>query len=151
MAVDESLVGRQYTAAGTHLVGREAVREFARAVGALHPFHLDVAAAREAGHADVVAPPTFAVVVAQPATDRLMSDDEVGLSYSRIVHGEQTFTHHAPIVAGDELSARMTVQSVRMAGGAAMLTLRTEVDTIEGEPRSTVIAMLVHRPAEEVA
>jgi acyl dehydratase len=143
--VDQDLVGRQYSAADTFVVGREAVREFADAVGAVHPLHHDVAAAREAGHGDVVAPPTFAVTVAQPATDRMMADPSVGLEYSRIVHGEQVFAHHAPIVAGEELTALMTVASVRPAAGAVMLTLRTEVATVAGEPRSTVTALLVHR------
>lgn len=140
-----ALAGRSYSAAASYLVGREAVRQFALAVGAEHPFHHDVPAARDAGFDDVVAPPTFAVVVAQPATDRLMADPEVDLEYSRIVHGEQTFTHHAPIVAGDELAATMTVASVRVAAGAQMLTLVTEVTTVTGEPRSTVTALLVHR------
>jgi len=145
MTVDPTLAGRTYSAAGTHVVGREAVRQFAGAVGAAHPLHHDVEAARRAGFGDVVAPPTFAVVVAQPATDAMMADPEVGLEYSRIVHGEQTFAHHAPIVAGDELEATMTVASVRAAAGAAMLTLVTQVTTVAGEPRSTVTALLVHR------
>jgi len=145
VTVHPTLAGRSYSAAGSYVVGRETVRQFAGAVGAEHPLHHDVVAAREAGYGDVVAPPTFAVVVAQPATDAMMADPEVGLEYSRIVHGEQTFAHHAPIVAGDELEARMTVASVRSAGGAAMLTLVTQVTTTAGEPRSTVTALLVHR------
>lgn len=145
MTLDPTLAGRTYAAAASHLVGREAVRQFAGAVGAEHPLHHDVTAARHAGFGDVVAPPTFAVVIAQPATDAMMADPTVGLEYSRIVHGEQTFVHHAPIVAGDELEATMTVASVRAAGGAAMLTLVTEVTTVSGEPRSTVTALLVHR------
>jgi len=140
-----TLAGRSYSAAASYVVGREAVRHFAGAVGAVHPLHHDVCAARRAGFGDVVAPPTFAVVVAQPATDAMMADPEVGLEYSRIVHGEQTFAHHAPIVAGDELEARMTVASVRVAAGAAMLTLVTQVTTLSGEPRSTVTALLVYR------
>jgi len=145
VTVHPALAGRTYSAAGSYVVGREAVRQFAGAVGAEHPLHHDVAAARRAGFGDVVAPPTFAVVVAQPATDAMMADPEVGLEYSRIVHGEQSFAHHAPIVAGDELDATMTVASVRSAGGAAMLTLVTRVSTTTGEPRSTVTALLVHR------
>ena len=134
MTVHPTLAGRSYSAAGSYVVGRETVRQFAGAVGAEHPLHHDV-----------VAPPTFAVVVAQPATDAMMADPEVGLEYSRIVHGEQTFAHHAPIVAGDELEATMTVASVRAAAGAAMLTLVTQVTTVAGDPRSTVTALLVHR------
>lgn len=145
MSVEPTLAGRTYSAPDSYVVGREVVRQFAAAVGADHPLHHDPVAARAAGFDDVVAPPTFAVVVAQPATDRMMADPEVGLEYSRIVHGEQTFAHHAPIVAGDELNATMTVSSVRSAAGAAMLTLVTEVTTVSGDARSTVTALLVHR------
>ncbi len=143
--VAPDLAGRTFSAPATYVVGREIVRQFSQAVGADHPLHHDEHAAREAGFDDVVAPPTFAVVVAQPATDRMMADPEVGLEYSRIVHGEQVFDHHAPITAGDELEATMTVSAVRAAAGAHLLTLVTEVTTVSGEPRSTVTALLVHR------
>ena len=145
MTDDASLAGRHYSAPATYVVAREVVRQFADALGVDHPLHRDEVAAREAGYADVVAPTTFAVVVAQPATDAMMADPTVGLEYSRIVHGEQVFVHHAPIVAGDELTAEMTVAGVRAAAGASMLTLVTEVATVAGEPRSTVTALLVHR------
>ncbi|WP_380167055.1 MaoC family dehydratase N-terminal domain-containing protein [Jannaschia sp. R86511] len=145
MTDDAPLAGRRYSAPATYVVGREVVRQFADAVGAEHPLHHDEVAAREAGFTDVVAPPTFAVVVAQPATDAMMADPTVDLEYSRIVHGEQQFVHHAPIVAGDELTATMTVAGVRAAAGASMLTLVTEVATVDGDARSTVTALLVHR------
>ena len=86
MTVDPTLAGRSYSAAASYVVGREVVRQFAGAVGADHPLHHDVAAARQAGFGDVVAPPTFAVVVAQPATDAMMADPGTGLEYARIVH-----------------------------------------------------------------
>lgn len=145
MAVDASLVGRHYPVGDSFVVGREAVRDFSRAIGARHPHHFDVQAAREAGFRDVVSPSTFAAVVGQRSTDRLIDDPEVGIVYSRVVHGEQAFTHHAPIVAGDELGVALTVDSVRMAGPVAMLTIRNEIATTAGEPRCTAVTMLVHR------
>ncbi len=148
MAVDASLIGRHYPVGASFLVGREAVRDFSRAIGAVHPHHFDVAAARSAGFADVVSPSTFACVVGQRSTDRLIDDPEVGIQYFRVVHGEQAFTHHAPIVAGDELGVALTVDAVRMAGPVAMLTIRNEIGTMTGEPRCTAVTMLVHRAAE---
>ncbi|WP_336920691.1 FAS1-like dehydratase domain-containing protein [Aquipuribacter sp. SD81] len=147
MTLDQGLVGREYPADEPFVVGREAVRAFARAVGATHPWHHDVGAARAAGFADLVAPPTFLVVAAQGATQRLVADPEVGIEYARVVHGEQGFEHHAPVVAGEELLVTTTVAALRQAAGVDMLTLRTEVTTVAGEARSTVTAMLVHRGA----
>ena len=70
MTINPDLQGRSYPAAEVYDVGREKIREFARAVKASHPAHFDVEAAAALGHSDVVAPPTFAIIVAQRADGR---------------------------------------------------------------------------------
>ena len=74
MSINPEIVGRVYPAEGTYAVGREKIREFARAVHAKHPFHYDVESARAAGYADVIAPPTFAIILAQAADAALIND-----------------------------------------------------------------------------
>jgi acyl dehydratase len=143
--VDPGLAGRVYPPGEPFVVGREQVRAFAAAVGADHPHHHVVAAARAAGYADVVAPPTFAVVVGQRSDRRLVADPSAGIDYSRVVHGEQSFTHHRPIVAGDELVATLHVDSVRSAGGHSMVTTRNEIATVGGKPVATVTSTIVVR------
>jgi acyl dehydratase len=86
----------------TYAVGREKVREYAYAVGETDPRYLDPDKAREAGFADVVAPPMFAAVYAGPAVFPAIMDS--GLDFSRMVHGAQEFTWHEPVVAGDEIT-----------------------------------------------
>ena len=66
MPVNTQAVGKTYEPA-LYAVGREKIKEYARAVGETNPLHLDVEAARAAGYADVVAPPMFAVVYSAPA------------------------------------------------------------------------------------
>ncbi len=85
-----SAVGRTFPPV-VYAVGREKIREYAAAVGETNPLHLDVAAARAAGHADVVAPPMFAVVYAAPAIAPVFTDPEVGIDFARMVHGGQAF------------------------------------------------------------
>jgi acyl dehydratase len=143
--VAPGLAGRSYPPGEPFAVGREQIRAFAAAVGADHPHHHDVAAARAAGYPDVVAPPTFVVVVAQRSDARLLADPASGIDYSRVVHGEQAFTHHRPVVAGDELVATLHVDAVRSAGGHAMVTTRNEVVTVDGEPVATVTSTIVVR------
>ena len=63
MSLDPSFVGRSYPPTAPYQVGREKIREFATAIGATDPAHHDPAAARALGHPDVVAPPTFPVIV----------------------------------------------------------------------------------------
>ena len=143
--IDPGLAGRSYPPGEPFAVGREQVRAFAAAVAADHPWHHDVAAARAAGYDDLVAPPTYAAVVAQRSDARLISDPAAGIDFSRVVHGEQSFTHHRPIVAGDELVASLHVDGVRMMGGNAMVTTRSEISTPTGEPVCTAVSMIVIR------
>ncbi len=105
-------VGKEF-APVTYAVGREKVREYAFAVGETSPLHLDPEAARAAGHADVVAPPMFAVVYSAPALGPALFDPEVGLDFARMVHGGQEFAWGPLVVAGDEVTTTARVADVR--------------------------------------
>ncbi|MGY1916158.1 FAS1-like dehydratase domain-containing protein [Blastococcus sp. SYSU DS0973] len=148
MALDRGLVGRSYPPSAVHEVGRVALAEFAVAVGATDPVHLDPEAARAAGHPDVIAPPTFAVVVSLGAANVVLDDPDVALDYSRVVHGEQRFAHHRPIRAGDRLVATTSIEAVRSVGGNDLLTTRVELTTEDGEAVCTATTMLVARGAD---
>ena len=145
MALDQSFVGRSYPPTEPYLVGREKIREFARAIGATDPEYLDVAAARAVGYADVVAPPTFPTVFTLAASRLIIDDPELGLDYSRVVHGEQRFAYTRPVVAGDALVCVNVVEEITSRGGHDFLTTRTEVATEAGEPVVTAWAKLVQR------
>lgn len=145
MALDPSFVGRSYSAAGTYQVGREKIREFAEAIGDDNALYRDPSAARARGYPDVIAPPTFAIIVSLRAQQELVSDPQLGLDYSRVVHGDQSFTHHRPIRAGDELAATMHVDGVRTMGGNEMLTVRCEITDGAGDPVTTARSTLIVR------
>ena len=81
----------------------------------------------------MVAPPTFAVVVTSRAQAQVMFDPALGLDYSKVVHGEQSFAYERPVVAGDRLVAVASVDAIRSAAGNDLLTLRVEVSTEDGE------------------
>lgn len=149
MAVSPSVVGRTYPAVPAYSVGREKIREFAAAVKATDALHLDVAAAREAGYPDLVAPPTFAIIISQRADAELIGDPEAGIDFSRVVHADQRFTHHRPIVAGDELTAAVTVDAVRPLGSGAMITSRVEITTVAGEKVATTVSSLLVRGEDQ--
>jgi len=149
MGINPSYAGRSYPPSAPYAVGREHLRDFARAVQAAHPAHHAVEAARALGHADVVAPPTFAVVVAQRAEAQLIEDPEAGIDFSRVVHAEERFTHHRPIVAGDELVTVLHVDQVVERAGLAMVTTRCEIADSAGSPVSTVVSTLAVRGPEQ--
>ena len=145
MALDPALVGRSYPPSAVHEVGRAKIAEFAAAIGDPDPVFRDAAAARAAGHLDVIAPPTFAIALTLSAAGVVVEDPDVALDYSRVVHGEQRFTHHRPIRAGDRLVATTTIDAVRSVGGNDLLTTRVDVATEDGEPVCAATSMLVAR------
>lgn len=145
MSINPELQGRSYQSSDIYSVGRESIREFARAVKASHPAHFDVAAAQALGHADLVAPPTYAIIVAQRADALLINDPDSGIDFSRVVHAEQRFTHHKAIVAGDELVAELHVDTVRGMGGGAMITTRAEISTVDGAAVATTVSAILVR------
>ncbi len=140
--------GKVYPPTAPYLVGREKVREFARAVLSGAPEHHDPEAARSAGYADVVAPPTFAIVVQDATLQQLLADDDAAVDFSRVVHGDQRFSYTRPIVAGDELTGVMTVTSVKSLGGNSMVTSSTEISDASGAHVVTAISTLVVRGAD---
>jgi acyl dehydratase len=109
-------VGKSYPPV-VYAVGREKIKEYARAVGEANPLHLDHEAARAAGYADVVAPPMFAVVYSSTAIGQAYFDPELEIDFARLVHGGQEFKWGPLVVAGDEITTAVTVKSIDERGG----------------------------------
>ncbi|WP_326551311.1 MaoC family dehydratase N-terminal domain-containing protein [Micromonospora sp. NBC_01813] len=145
MPMDPSLVGRSYPPGSPYLVGREKIREFASAIGATDPIHHDPEAGRKAGYSDVVAPPTFPIVLSMASSGRVIDDPDLGMDYSRVVHGDQRFRYVRPVVAGDELVCSDVIEEIMSRGGHDFLTIRTEMTTLAGDPVVSVWMKLVVR------
>jgi acyl dehydratase len=145
MALDQRFVGRSYGPSPVYEVGREKIREFADAIGDTHEAYRDPAAAQALGHPDVIAPPTFPIIVSMRASAELVADPELGLDYSRVVHGEQRFVYTRPVRAGDRLVSELTVDSIRSAAGNDILVTRTELRTEDGDPVVTAYSTIVAR------
>ncbi len=143
--MNPELQGRDFPPTEPYAVGREKVREFARAVFATNPVNLDPEAARAAGYDDVVAPPTFAVVIQERTLAQLLAEPDSGIDFSRVVHGDQRFTSTRPIVAGDVLTAQLRVASVKTLGGHSMVTAETSITDASGAHVVTATSTLVVR------
>jgi len=149
VAVNPELQGRVFPPTAPYLVGREKIREFSRAVLSTNPINFDVEAAHAAGHADLVAPATFPVVVQEATLAQLLAEPDAGIDFSRVVHGEQRFTYTRAIVAGDELTATLTVSSVKSLGGHNMVTADSDIVDANGTHVVTAISTLVVRGDED--
>ena len=151
MAVNPDLVDVAFEPVEAYLVGREKVREFASATFATAPHHHDVEVARSRGFADVVAPPTFPIVIQERTLKQLLDYPGSGIDFSRVVHGDQQFAYSRPIVAGDELIATLSVTKVQTLGGHSMVTSESAMVTRAGEHVVTATSTLVVRGDEESA
>ncbi len=145
MPLDQSFVGKVYPPTQPYEVGREKIREFAEAIGEDNPVHLDRAAAQALGYPDVIAPPTFPIVLAMRAGTQVINDPGLGLDYSKVVHGEEKFSYTRPIQAGDVLTVTVSVESIRSAAGNDLITTRGDISTVDGEPVVTAYSTLVAR------
>ena len=145
MPLDPSYVGHRYPPTVPYLVGREKIREFAEAIGADEPAYLDPEAARALGHPDVIAPPTFAMVLTETGMRTMIDDPGLGLDFSRVLHGDQRFSYARPVRAGDRLSCVTIIEEITSRAGNAFLTSRTEILDEAGERIVTAWSKLVVR------
>jgi len=146
--LDPSFTGRTYPPDSTYEVGREKIREFAAAIGDTSPLYTDAEAARAAGYPDVIAPPTFLTVINLEAINAIAGDPELGLDYSRMVHGDQSFSYTRPVHAGDVLSITTTVEDIKSRAGNDFLTVRAEITDADDKLVCTTRAQLVVRGEE---
>ncbi|MFD3996370.1 MaoC family dehydratase N-terminal domain-containing protein [Streptomyces sp. NPDC058583] len=148
MALDQSFVGRTYPPTPAYEVGREKIREFAEAIGDVNPAYVDQEAAKEFGHPDVIAPPTFVFAITFKAAGAVIEDPQLGLDYSRVVHGDQKFVYTRPVRAGDRLSVTSTIEAIKSLAGNDILDIRGEVHDESGEHVVTAWTKLVSRAPE---
>ena len=148
MPVNPELQGREFPPVPPYLVGREKVREFARAVLSTSALNYDLAAASAAGYSDLVAPPTFPIVVQEATLAQLLAEPDAGIDFTRVVHGDQRFTYTRPIVAGDELTATLAVTSIKTLGGHSMITSESTIVDASGAHVVTAVSTLVVRGDE---
>jgi len=147
VAINTDYIGRTFEPSEPYEVSRVKIAEFADAIGEPSPLCRDQAAARAAGYPDVIAPPTFVIVVSAANSARVTHDPDLGVNYAMIVHGEQSFSHARPLHAGDVVTSQSTIESVRAVGSMTTLTTVTQIRTTGGEHVCTARSVLVERGA----
>ena len=147
MAINTDYIGRTFEPSEPYEVSRVKIAEFAEAIGDPNPLFRDRGAAQAAGYPDVIAPPTFAIVISSAGLAKLMADPGLGVNYAMIVHGEQSFTHHRPLHAGDVVVSQSTVESIKQIRSMTTLATVTEIRTVDGERVCTARSTAVERGA----
>ncbi|MCO5969566.1 MaoC family dehydratase N-terminal domain-containing protein [Actinoallomurus soli] len=145
MALNREFIGRAFPPSEPYEVTRLKIREFADAIGDLNPVYRDPEAAKAAGHPDVIAPPTFPIVISIGGAS--LTDPELGLNYAMVVHGEQRFEYNRPLHAGDVVTAESTIAGIRSIGRNERLDIQTVITTVDGEHVCTAHNVIIERGA----
>ncbi|MGB3896233.1 FAS1-like dehydratase domain-containing protein [Mycolicibacter sinensis] len=139
----QGIIGTHYRFPDYFEVGREKIREFARSVKDDHPAHFDEDAAAEAGYTGLVASLTFLAVAGRQVQLEIFEKFDIPINIARVLHRDQKFTFHRPIMAGDRLYFDTYLDSVIESHGTVVSEVRSEVTDAEGKPVVTsVVTML---------
>ena len=133
MALKTDIRGMSHTYPDYFVVGREKIREYAKAVKADDPASFDENAAAELGHHALIAPLTFSTIFALLVQQDFFRNVDVGLETMRIVQVDQKFIYHKPVQAGDKLWARVDIHSVEERFGADIVVTRNVCTDEDGE------------------
>lgn len=143
MPMDQALKGKGYRGV-SFAVERDRVTQFADAIGEDDPIYRDPSAARAAGYSEQVAPPTFFTVMQILTSGQAVLDEELGLNYAMVVHGEQEYDYRRPVVVGDVLSAVPRIADIYTKGPNEFLVLESEILDAAGQvvcvARSTLLS-----------
>lgn len=147
MAINRDYIGKTFPPTPPYEVSRVKIAEFADAIDDPNPLYRDREAAAVAGYPDVIAPPTFPIVIGMTATRDVFADPDLHLNYAMVVHGEQRFEYSRPIVAGEVVTATVTISDIRQVGRNSLVTTSTRIETADGEHLCTAYGTLVERGA----
>jgi acyl dehydratase len=132
--LDQSIVGKVY-APFTVDVEKGRLRLFAKAIGESDPVYSDEAAARKAGYRSLPAPPTFGFTIAMDAEQPFLVLADLGVDKTRSMHGEQSFTYHGDICAGDVITGQQRVVEMYPKKGGALWFIVTETSLVNQDQR----------------
>jgi acyl dehydratase len=149
MAIAENIIGTHYRYPDYFEVGREKIREFAKAVKNDHPAHHTEAAAEECGYDTLIAPLTFLAVAGRKVQLEIFNQFDVPINMERVLHRDQKIVFHRPILAGDKLYFDSYLDSVTESHGAVVTEIRGEVTDADGEPVLTSIVTVMGEAATD--
>ena len=143
MSIASDIIGTHFRYPEYYLVGREKIREYAKAVMSDDPLHLSDEAAEAAGYPGLVAPLTFIAIAGRQVQLEIFKSFDVGINLARVIHRDQKILFHRPIFAGDKLYFDSYLDSVLESHGTVISELRSEVTDENGEPVMTTVVTMI--------
>lgn len=147
----EGIIGKHYRQEDHFVVGREKIREFALSVKDENPIHHDETVAAEAGYDTLPAPLTFLAIAGRRVQLEIFTKFSIPINIARVMHRDQKFKFHRPIVVGDELHFDTYLDSVIQSHGTVLAEIRSEVTDGEGKPVITSVVTMLGEAAQHDA
>jgi acyl dehydratase len=146
-----AIIGSHYRAPDYFEVGREKIREFALAVMDEDPTHHSDEDAAAAGYPAVVAPLTFLAVAGRRVQLEIFTKFSIPINIARVLHRDQKFTFHRPMLAHDRLYFDTYLDSVIESHGTVIAEIRSEVTDADGNPVITSTVTMLGEAAQQEA
>ncbi len=143
----QSIIGKHYRQEDYFEVGREKIREFADSLQDDHPAHHNEAGAAESGYPALVAPLTFLAIAGRRVQLEIFTKFKIPINVARVLHRDQKFRFHRPILAHDKLRFDTYLDSVIESHGTVIAEIRSEVTDAEGKPVVTSIVTMLGEAA----
>ncbi|MEV0249454.1 fused (3R)-hydroxyacyl-ACP dehydratase subunits HadA/HadB [Nocardia sp. NPDC050712] len=150
VAQQTELAGRRFQVRDHYEVGREKVREFARAIQNDHPAHRRETEARRLGYEGLIAPPTFSSVIGMTSTQALLDSVLTDYDLSQVLQTDQVFELHQPILAGDRIQTEIVIDSLRQFGDNDFIHIKFVLRNQRGEIVQIGSSTIVARRGAEV-
>ena len=143
MPLNYELKGKEYNEV-SFTIDRDHVIRFCDAIGEQNPVFRDPAAAKEAGYDEQIAPPTFITALQIQTSGQVVMDQDLGLNYSMVVHGEQEYEYTRPLKVGETLSATPRIADIYSRGSNEFLITEADIKDASGDivcvARSTILS-----------
>ena len=110
--INPDSVGRTFTGADLVTVTQSEIDNFAAVIG-----ETDTS----------VAPPTFSIRISLSQYESILTQPQIGVDWTRLVHGDQKFEIFRPIVAGDVFTCSATIETLRVAAGNEIVSVRSDL------------------------
>jgi acyl dehydratase len=144
-----TLVGRGYRMVDHYEVGREKIREFARALQDFGPAHWSEDAAADLGYDELIAPATFGSIIFM-IVNRALFDGLAGYDMSQLLQADQVLEIHRPVTAGDRLFCYVELASFRRVAGNDFIVVKNTLTTQDNELVQVAHTTVVARTGDEV-
>ncbi|MDZ7910625.1 MAG: (3R)-hydroxyacyl-ACP dehydratase subunit HadA [Rhodococcus sp. (in: high G+C Gram-positive bacteria)] len=145
-----SMVGSHFRVDDFYEVGREKVREYARAVQDFHPAHHDEDAAKGLGYDGLLAPLTFISLLGIMSQTRMLKEIITGYDPSQILQTDQRLEFHRPIQVGDRIFCDVYLESFRQMSGSDIMTTKNIITDQNGDLVQTTWTTIVARTGGEI-